>query len=121
MTTDLGHHLIGERLDVERRIPPRAAHVPGRRAAGLLEVEDVNQRVAHIAPQPRRMVERFVEDPHRVHVRIGRQVLVAEHQDLVPPQVLPQRVGGCLVDSVGEVDTDDLARNQGKSIVRLPT
>jgi hypothetical protein len=74
-------------------------------------------------------------------------MLVTEHQDLVSPEVFPQSVGGCLVDTVGQVNTDDLGteqwtgrddlvrgglctrhlhhlawmtRNQGKSIAPLP-
>ena len=35
-------------------------------------------------------------------------MLVAEHQDLVPPEVLPERGGGRFVDAVGQVDADHL-------------
>src|SRR5271157_4936539 len=55
--TDLGHHLIGQRLDVERWVAPRAAHVPRRGAARLLEIEGVYQPIVRIPVQPQRVVE----------------------------------------------------------------
>jgi hypothetical protein len=33
VTADLWHHLVGERLDVEWRVPPRTADVPAVRGA----------------------------------------------------------------------------------------
>ena len=54
------------------------------------------------------MVERLVEDPHGAHVRIRRQVLVAEHEDLVLPEVRAQALGGLVVDVVVQVEAGDL-------------
>ena len=56
-----------------------AAHMPQRRPARLGQVEHVHQAVVLVAMHPCRMIERLVEDPHRLHVLIGRQVLVAKH------------------------------------------
>jgi hypothetical protein len=82
--------------------------MPRRGATGLFEVENVDQPIVRIAVQPQRVVERLVENSHRLDMRIGRQLLVAKHQDLVPPEVLPERGRGGLVDTVSQVDTDNL-------------
>ena len=89
-------------------VAPRAADVPGRGVAGLVEVEHVDEAVVLVAVHPLRMVERLVEDPHRLDVRVGRQVLVAEHEHLVLPEVLAQALGRRVVDAAGQVDADDL-------------
>jgi hypothetical protein len=60
----------------------------------MLEIEGVYQPIVWIPVQPQRVVERLIKDSHRFDMRIGRQMLVAKHQDLVPPEVLPQRGGG---------------------------
>ena len=84
----LGDDLVRERLDVERGIAPCAPDVPRRGAARLVEVEHIDQPVVIVAEAPQRMVERFVEDLHRPHVRIGREVLVTKHEDLVVSEVV---------------------------------
>ncbi len=76
--------------------------MPCRGASCFFEIEDVHQPILRIAVQPQRMVERLIEDPHRLDMRIGRQLLVTKHQDLVPPEVLAQRSGGRVVDTVGQ-------------------
>lgn len=40
-------------------------------------------------------------------------MLIAEHQNFVAPKVFPQRVDGRLVDTVGQVNADDLSAEHG--------
>ncbi|CAJ62854.1 hypothetical protein FRAAL4212 [Frankia alni ACN14a] len=110
---DVRDHLVGQRLQMERRGPPGAADVPGRGAPGLLQLEVVHQPVVLVAVQPLRVVEGLVEDPYCLHVRVGREVLVAEDEDLVLPERLAQGFGGGVVDATGQIDADDLGAEDG--------
>ena len=63
--------------------------VEAKTGARSLEIEDIRQPILRVAMPPQRVVVGFVEDPHRLDVRVRRQVLVAEHQDLMLPERLP--------------------------------
>jgi hypothetical protein len=67
------------------------------------------------------VVEGHVEDPHRVHVLLRRQMLTPEDQDLVAPERLPQRLRGGLVHGPGEVDAIDFGGDQGAGRSYLET
>ena len=54
------------------------------------------------------MVVRLVEDPHGLDVGVRGQVLTAEHQHLVLPEVLAQALGGRFVDAARQIDAGDL-------------
>jgi len=70
VAADLRDHLVGERLDAERGSPPQPANVPVGRRPSLLEVVDVDQAVVRVAMGGGRVVEWFVEDPHRLHLLV---------------------------------------------------
>ena len=113
MSTHLGHHLINERLDAERGVPPDAANMPTGGSARPLQVEGIDETVAVVAVYPQWMVEGLVEDPHRLDVLVRREVLVPKYQDLMGPEGVPQGFGGGVVDRPTQIDARYLGTENG--------
>lgn len=65
----------------------------------------------------RRVVERLVEDPYRLHLLVRREVGAPENQDLMDLELAAQRLRGGVVDATGQINTFDLGSDTGPGAV----
>jgi hypothetical protein len=82
------------------------------RLAGVLDAVGVDERVVRVALRGG-VVERVAEDADGRDVLVGREVLAADDEHLVPAQRGAQLVRGGLVDGQAEIDTADLGADAG--------